>query len=233
VIGQAIYAATDAGNIFVSTNNGASWDAWGEGLPTRYSISCLVAVGEDLFAGVPQPSWLPPASAAPAGLSLSVGGQYLFAGGPPPTGRLFVRAKGAPKWKDTRIRLSRSVNSLVKIGTALFLGTDSGLYLCENYSQSPKALKLEARFDLPVRCLAMVGTSLVMGTYDGVHIVKADGEKWTFVDTGLPKGIMVSSLAATGTHLFAGTSSEWRGVAGIEERGVWRLPLAALDRFRQ
>jgi len=222
-VGQAIYAGTDAGNVFLSRNNGASWEACSEGLPANHSISCLVAVGQDLFAGIPQSSYeLPTGPAALPGISLSVGGQYLFAGGPPPTGRLYLLAKGAPKWKDTRIRLSREINSLAKIGPALFLGTGNGLYLCEDYVESPRAFKLKMSQILSVSSLVALGTDLYVGIHWGVIKVTKSENWWTTVDTEMPEKIRIRRLLLRGQDLFAGT----------EERGVWRLPLAELRKFR-
>lgn len=219
VIGQAIYAGTDAGNVFLSRNNGASWEACSEGLPANHSISCLVAVGQDLFAGIPQSSYeLPTGPTVPAAISLSVSGQYLFAGGPPPTGRLFLLAKGALKWKDTRIRLSREINSLAKIGPALFLGTGNGLYFCEDYVESPRAFKLKMSQILSVSSLVASGTDLYVGIHWGVIKVTKSENWWTTVDTEMPEKIRIRRLLLRGQDLFAGT----------EERGVWRLPLAEL-----
>ena len=223
VIGQAVYAGTDAGIIYISKNNGASWEACSEGLPSGHPISCLVAAGQDLFAGIPQSSYeLPTGPAAPANITLSVGGQYLFAMGPPPTGRLFLLAKGALKWNDTRIRLSRPVNSLAKIGTALFLGTDHGLYLCENYVESPRAFKLKMPQIISVSSLVAAGTDLFVGTSNGVIMVTKSENWWTTVDIGMPEKISITRLLLGGQDLFAGT----------EERGVWRLPLLELRKFR-
>jgi photosystem II stability/assembly factor-like uncharacterized protein len=229
VIRQDLYAGTRDG-IFMSKDNGATWTERSEGLPVISTtsgsfISYLAATEEALLVGVSSfgggfsmrgPSF-------PGLISLSVGGQYLFAGPPPATNGLFRLAKGSARWKDTRIRLTRRIDSLAVIGSKIFMGTENGIYLCENYLESPKALKLQMSSTSWLCQLAAVGTNLIVSTRAGVHIIREDGGKWRLVDTGLPENIYVRCFALTETDLYAGTDGH----------GIWRLPLSDITNSKR
>jgi len=60
---------------------------------------------------------------------------------------------------------------------------------------------------ISVNSLAVSGDSLVVGTSDGVFLFAENDTGWAAVNSGL-RNKYVRSLAASGTHLFAGTSSE-------------------------
>jgi hypothetical protein len=180
--------------VFLSTNNGTSWTAVNNGLPTSADVWSLAISGTNLFAGSNfgvflstnnGTSW----TAVNSGLtdttvvSFAVLGTNLFAG---------VAGTG---------------------GDGVFLSTNNGTSWTAVNNGLPK----------DVWSLAISGTNLFAGTNFGVFLSTNNGNSWTAVNTGLTN-TNVASFAVSGTNLFAGTSNAgvWRRplsemVTGVED----------------
>jgi hypothetical protein len=211
VSGTNLFAGTDGGGVFLSTNNGSSWTAVSEGLPRSaydttnyyyYSIQCLAVSGTNLFAGTSERGVF---------LSTNNGSSWTAV------------SEGLPRLAYDTTNYS-SIQCLAVSGANLFAVTQwrykpvdasSGVYHSTNNGTTWTAVGLLglAR-DRPQAgriCLAVSGTNLFAGTSErGVFLSTNNGSSWTAVSEGLPRlaydKTNIECLATSGTNLFAGTS---------------------------
>ncbi|HSA95549.1 MAG TPA: sialidase family protein [Acidobacteriota bacterium] len=187
------------GSFSYSLDGGKSWT--GTALPLR--ATCVLASGPYLFAGTG--TYLGKASdrdaAAKSGNSV------------------FRSADGGKIWKKLVSRFSAPINDLAAVGRYLFVGTDRGLYVCEDLGGSPEAVKLELAEEVAVSLFKIVGAKLVVGTNKGVFFVSRtkDDSGWEASNTKFPKGLSPNSFAVAGRSLFASTAHD----------GVWRYRLSS------
>lgn len=197
--------------LFVSTNNGASWDAITSGLP-KGRIWALAANSTRLFAGTTVgvfsstddgASWQPTANGPADGvvLALAAAGSRLFAG--TANYGVYTSTDGGVKWVESNRGLTAMrVNSFATIGSNLFAGTDGGVFASNDAGENWAAVNngLAAR---NVYSLAVSGAKLAAGTDGGVFILENNGASWTRASNGLPSE-PVNALAFKGSYLFAG-----------------------------
>jgi ligand-binding sensor domain-containing protein len=211
--GMNLFAGTLGGGVWLSTDNGNSWNPVNFGLGNRY-ITALAVIDTNLFAGTDSsgvyfsPSngayWIPVST----GLtntsirSLTAIGTNLYAG---TDGGLFVSTDHGTSW--TPIGLAGEiVNAFAVIDTNLFAGTDtSGVFRSTDNGTNWKIISIPD-MDRCVRALAVINTDLFVGTHQGIYLTPANGAYWIPVNTGLTNKI-VEALYVNGTDIFAGTYS--------------------------
>ena len=193
VNGSNLFAGTDGGGVFLSTNNGTSWTAVNAGLPTNTSVYALAVNGSNLFAGTFRggvflstnngTSW----TAVNTGLtnlnvsSLAVNGLNLFAG------TIYYEDGGEDDHGG--VDEERDIDE----GRGVFLSTNNGA------SWTPVNTGLT---NTRIRALVVNGLNLFAGTGGGVFLSTNNGTSW--VNAGLTN-TFVWSLAVNGSNLFAGT----------------------------
>ena len=213
VNGTNLFAGTDGGGVFLSTNNGSSWTAVNNGL-TNLLVLSLAINGTNLFAGTDGggvflstnngSSWtaVNTGLSASAVISLTFSGTNLFAG--TVGGGVFLSTNNGSSWTAVNTGLTNlNVFSLAVSGTNLFAGTSGGVFLSTNNGSSWTAVNTGLT-NLAVLSLAVSGTNLFAGIPGGVFLSTNNGSSWTAVNTGLTN-TYVNSLAVSGTNLFAGT----------------------------
>jgi len=147
VSGTNLFAGTDGGGVFLSTNNGTSWTVVNNGLTSTY-VSSFAVSGTNLFAGTygggvslstnNGTSW----TAVNNGLtstsvwSLVVSGTNLFAG--TSGGGVFLSTNNGTNWTAVNTGMTNTdVWSLAVSGTNLFAGTyEGGVFLSTNNGTS-------------------------------------------------------------------------------------------------
>ncbi len=94
------------------------------------------------------------------------------------------------------------------IGSNLFVGTNSGVYVTSNNGASWTAAS-NGLTNTDIEALASIGSNLFAGTGNGIFKSVDNGANWTAMSTGLntANGTSVYSLFASGTNLFAGTEA--------------------------
>ncbi len=94
------------------------------------------------------------------------------------------------------------------IGTDLFVGTGSGVYVSSNNGTSWSAVN-SGLTNTDIETLASIGSNLFAGTGNGIFKSVDNGTSWTSISTGLntSNGTSVYSLFASGNNLFAGTEA--------------------------
>jgi hypothetical protein len=195
--------------VFLSTNNGASWTAVNEGLPsstydtTQYtSVGCLAVSGTNLFAGT---------YAAGVFRSTNNGTSWT------------VVNEGLPSSTYDTTKYYPSIQCLAVSGTNLYAGIDGyGVFLSTNNGASwtavneglPSSTYDTTKYYPSIRCLVASGTNLYAGIDRyGVFLSTNNGASWTAVNEGLPRlpydttyyYSPIQCLAVSGTNLFAGT----------------------------
>jgi photosystem II stability/assembly factor-like uncharacterized protein len=235
VSGKYVFAGTGGFpygvGVFLSTDNGASWNATGLDNVQVNALAVSPGSGEgggtNIFAGGTGffrstdngTSW----TSANTGLtdspvySLAVIGRNLFAG--TEYGGVFLSTNDGTSWTSASTGLPSpqpDVFSLAVSDTNLFAGTRGGVFRSTDNGSSwaPPGDSVSL-----VLSLAASGTNLFAGTTSGaVYLSSNDGTSWTEVRTAYWNYNYVYSLAVSGTNLFAGT-----GYAG-----VWKRPLAEM-----
>jgi hypothetical protein len=222
-IGTKLFAAPtrDVGysnydGVFLSDDNGASWNRVSSGLPDL-DITSLAASGTNLFAGTDGgvfrttdngANW----TAADSGLtypyvvSIAVSDTNLFAG--TYGGGVFLSNNEGTSWRGVNSGLTNAiVLSLAGGGTNLLAGTFKGsAYLSTNNGTS-WAEVFPGTKTLEVTSFAVIGTTLYAGTYiNGVYVSTNSGASWAARNWGLTDRT-ITSLAVIGTNLFAGTET--------------------------
>jgi photosystem II stability/assembly factor-like uncharacterized protein len=220
VSGPNLFAGTENGGVYLSTDNGTSWTEVNDGLTQPY-VYALAVSGTNLFAGTNGggvflstnngTSWTEVNNGLPtdarAVQALAVSGTNLFAGNY--TG-VFLSTNNGTSWTEVNNGLptdARYVLALAVSGTNLFAGTsDGGVFLSTNNGTSWTAVN-NGLTNLYVQALAPdLSGNLFAGTRGGgVFLSTNNGTSWTAVNSGLTNS-SISSLAVSGTNLFAGTN---------------------------
>jgi len=244
VSGTNLFAGTDGGGVFLSSDSSTSWTAVNAGLIDTI-VTALAVSGTNLFAGTDGggvfrstnngASW----TTASTGLtnntvwSLCVSGTILFAG-TSSNGLFHSTDNGASWWTANTLGGSGTdVIALAVIGTNLFAGTRSeGLFLSTNNGASwtAKASWIHrsrgANLICSITALAVFGTNLFAAASEaGVFVSPDNGTTWVNPGTNLPDiingGYNLTALAVFGTNLFVGEKNY----------GVWRSSVSEVIQF--
>ena len=212
-----LFAGTLSGGIFRSTNNGTSWTSESTGLPSNASVYTLTISGAILFAGIDGSgifrstnngtNWTVTGLSNPEVLALAASGTDLFAG--TYFDGVFRSTNNGTSW--TAVGLTNIiVQALAVSGTNLFAGTRGGGVFRSTDNGTNWVEVNTGLTNLNVNALAVIGTNLFAGTnysgVGGVYRSTNNGTDWIVVNTGLPLFPTVTSFAASGLNLFAGTN---------------------------
>ncbi|MHB9012952.1 MAG: T9SS type A sorting domain-containing protein [Ignavibacteriaceae bacterium] len=202
VIDSNIFAGSGGGGIFLSTDNGATWE---------HSDSGLTSLGISSLIGLPNP----------------VGGNYIFAG--TYGDGVFLSTNNGATWAQTSLD-SQYVWSLASSGSNIFAGTEKGIFLSSNngtnWTQINSGL---TNFVINALVVSPNGTNIFAGTAKGIFLSKDNGTNWVSIDSGLTNQY-VWSLFISDTNLFAGTEkgvflstnngANWKQL-GLDTQYVW------------
>ena len=237
-----IFAGTDGGGIFVSTDQGQSWKA--RGTYRGNQINVLAAFNGNLYAGTDNniilisldggeswqfQEWSP--NLAPPNFTLwdfaEFNGKFYAA----TRGQGVVRLTDNPiLWENSGTVGLTNLNatSLAVVGGVLFVGTDGGGVFASTDGNNWTAVNNGLTFPR-ISTLAVGGNTLYAGTSAGtsttneVYYTQNFGQSWTRVGNGLaasfPSGYanQIYDLLPSGVKLFAASSN---GVI-VNEGGNW------------
>jgi photosystem II stability/assembly factor-like uncharacterized protein len=233
-----LFAGTDGGGIFLSTNNGLSWTAANTNL-TATSVYSLAINGSNLFAGTDGAgvflstdngtSWSPAGNGLPIRdnekliWSLASNGINVFAG----TGDgVYLSTNNGMSWTAVNTGLpifNRAVAPLLVSGANLFAGFfGEGVFVSTNNGSSWTSINTGLSIKI-IASLEAIGGSIFAGTFGGpgldgvVFLSTNNGTSWTQVSNGLPKEASIISLIGSGANLFAGTNNS--GVYATSNNG--------------
>ena len=211
--GANLFVGTEDLGVFLSTNNGASWN--GTNL-TNTDIQTLSVFGTSIFAGTPDAIFVSTDNGASwaavndgsTGLpndsvkSLAFSGTNLFAGS---YDGIFLSTNEGAGWTAANSGLPGDVQSFAVLGMNVFAGTNGGVFLSSDNGTSWASTN-SGLADLSVRILLVSGASIYAGTLNGgVYLSTNNGASWTAVNSGLTD-FHVTGLAMGGTYLYAATS---------------------------
>lgn len=192
--GTSIFAGTNDGGIFVSTNTGASWSLSGV---QNTSVTSFVMNGSNVFAGT--------YGNYSIHLTTNKGDTWK----PLVNGFLNVYE-------------IRAVNALANIDSVLFSGTDGGgVFRSLDFGKTWSTC--DSGFVNPqLYCFAFltVGSKVYAGTNYGVYEIDKNGVKWNDLSAGLPSNTQIISLAIKGNLVFAGTKDKGLFIFNTNT-GIW------------
>ena len=253
VNGTDLFVATsDHHGVFLSRNNGTTWEAISTGLPYQsYHIFALAAIGTTVFAGTFGDgvyrstdyglSW----TAASAGLwnynvrALSVIGTNIFAG---TDYGIFRSTDNGTSWSGAGLG-SYQVESFASSGANMFAGTFHGVCRSTDGGTSWTSVSTGLT-SLSFGALLVSGTNLFAGAGTGeVYLSTDNGTSWRSVNLRPRTVEQVVALVATGMNVFAGTAgggvflstdngASWQAVnAGLANRDVTDLAILGPNLF--
>lgn len=187
--GANIFVGTQEGNVYLSSNNGASWSAVNTG---------LISGSFDWGAGI---------------FSLTVNGSNIFAC---TLAGLFLSTDNGLNWKPMNNGIQSitvnaiAVDSNIAGNTSVFAGTfPSGVFLSTDNGTNWTAVNNGIR-SVNISALTVIGRNIFAGSSDGVFRSTNNGVSWN--DGGLDGSYVVKLLSASDqagdTVIFAGT---WSG----------------------
>ncbi len=220
--------------IYLSTDNGESWESRNDGMPDTLVTTLLTAAddGNIIFAGTYGAgvftsnnngmTW----TSANIGLTnplvttLAQSGDFLFVG--TDGGGVFVSTDGGMHWIDTKpglpyehvLALAAYPDSTGRMnllagtkGGGIYLSTDNG----NNWSVPGTGLPLASVSALQVVSLPSGRTNLIAGTYgSGIYQSSDNGDSWTATARGLPyasvQTVAMISAGPGDARILAGTN---------------------------
>jgi ligand-binding sensor domain-containing protein len=206
--GTQVYAILGAtgSRVFVSANQGQSWEPVNNSLPSQLQTTSLAVVGSNVFAGAL--------------------GSGVF--------RLTDNTQSWTE--SNRGLSSRSVNSVVLYSGALFAGTlGGGVFRSADGGVNWAAVNEGLPVGVNAFALAVSGQTLLAGTFgDGVFRYDAAANRWVAANTGL-ENRFVNALVVSGGAVFAGVGNG-RDLGNVyrslDQGGSWQAVGQSLDGYR-
>jgi photosystem II stability/assembly factor-like uncharacterized protein len=223
-----LFAGTSGKGAYLSTNDGATWNPINSGMPATTTIMSFAVLDTNLFActgnGVFRSvnagtNWIQTNLGLTSNdiRALFVADTNIFAAA---MGGVFLSTNCAATWTQVNIGLTNTdVWSLTASASCVFAGTHSGgVFVTAKNGTSWTQLNSGLPPNAIVQSLTSVGRNIFAGTFgSGVFLSTNDGAKWTDISAGFTN-LDARCLAASSTHLFAGT---YNG-------GVWRRSLSEI-----
>ena len=205
----------EAGGIYLSTDNGISWEPANTPFP---HFNQMVPMGQYLFAGTEN------------GVFLSTDNGTSWT----------ISNNGLPRYPNGDYK---RIECFALSGTNLFAGTDEGVFLTTNNGTSWNKVSTGLT-KIDVWSLAVSDTNLFAGIHDGgVFLSTNNGTNWTPVNNGMPSNISVRAFAVSGENIFAGTwgwgiyfssnnGSNWTSVnTGLMDNAISALAVSGTNLF--
>lgn len=218
--GTNIFAATHGEGVYISSNNGNSWEAVNNGL-TQLNVYSLGVSGSGIFAGTLDgvfkstnngANWTSASNGIGGTVrSFAVTGTNIYAGG---GNGVFLSVNDGASWTELINGLPDlfSATCLAVSGTGVFVGHDNtgsgvpgGIYKSTNGGTN-WILAVNGLINGNVRCLAASGTTLFAGTSAGVYVSTNDGNNWSQANGGLPGLLYINTIYASGSNVFVGAN---------------------------
>jgi len=217
VSGTNIYAAShDTSGVFISTDNGVTWDSINNGLSNKM-VNALAVDGTNIYAGTYGGVFLSTDNGA-NWITLNIGltntsiqalmiyGTNVFAG--TNNGGVFRSSNNGQYWHSVNTGLPYSgVKTLISDSLGIYAGTSNGIHFTADSGATWTHLDT-GLVNNNVSCLAKCGSNIFVGTYnDGIYLSTDNGLSWSATNTGLTDST-IDALAISGSNIFASTQSD-------------------------
>lgn len=211
-----LFAGTDGGGVFSSSNNGISWTAVNNGF-TNLFVTALAINGTHIFAGTKGgvylsldngSSWskLNYGLADTVITSLAISGSRIFAG--TSHSGVYLSLDNGNSWAAVNTGLSNPFTfSLGISGINVFVTTFGGVFLSTDNGSGWSAVNTGLPYaQNQIGPLAACGNTIFTGAFgSGVYVSANNGSSWTKANNGLTDST-ISAIAVSGSHIFAGTN---------------------------
>jgi hypothetical protein len=200
---NSVYAGV-FGGVYVSSDNGASWNGPGTGLPAFGGVSPVYADGTDLWAG------------AGSGIYHSTDNGATWSDA----------STGLPPFGGSVTAVTRSGSTLF-VGlfstSSIYKSSDNGAHWSPSSNGVPAGSWCAALLSVGQFVFAGFNYS-GNGLADGVYRSSDDGANWSPVSDGLPGLSTVNQLAVVGTDLYGSYLGVWKRplsqITGVRETGA-------------
>ena len=234
VSGKYLFAGTWGGGVFLSTNNGESWNKADSGL-TNYDINAFAFNNEGIFAGTSKGLFLSTNNGSnwnmvdlgigdnPSVLSLAVFDKNLFVGTNKfgnDMGGVYHSTDDGKTWPThNNTGPYQSVCNLVVSGNNILAGTYyDGVFISSDngLNWTPVDIGLTSK---SINALYSYNYKLLVGTYNGNNIFLStnNASNWYEFNAGLTDDIYIYAFESFGNYIFAGTS-----------QGIWKRPVSEM-----
>jgi ligand-binding sensor domain-containing protein len=176
VSGSNIFAGTNIGGVYRSTDNGDHWSSvhsdMGDESYWTYQVQALTVLGSNIFAGTSH--------------------------------GVFRSPDNGTNWTEVNSGIiNTNTSALISSGSDLFYANDDSVFYSTNNGDNWTVFR-SGNPSYALYCLAAVDTNIFAGTPDGVYRFSKNAPSWTAVYDGL-SGWNVYCLLVSGSNLFAGT----------------------------
>ncbi len=236
VSGTVLYAGTEEGSVYVSTDLGSSWRGGRIGMTNPDWVNSLTAVGNALLAATKEGvfastdrglHWSKSDSGLPDTdvISLTTTDSSTVMAGTR-DGHICRSTDHGAHWAASDLQLSNAyVNSFLVSGSRLYAATYGASVLRSTNSgatwDSASVGLADWDHSAYVNALCAVGTDLFAATYNGVYVSTDLGATWTSRSSGITENL-VSSIASVGGYIIAGTYGG--GLFRTSDSGVTWIP---------
>jgi photosystem II stability/assembly factor-like uncharacterized protein len=213
-----IFAAIPDGylGVFLSTDNGNTWNAVNNGFDSLTTIFCLAANDSAIFAGTDHgiykstnngANWFSVNNGLPSGVNIDaivIKDTIIFAGiyghG------VYKSTDDGANWTSVNTGLNLNVSKLAICGTRIYAGTGNGFYQTINNGQNWSMLN-SGLTNKNIKAFAVNGLDVFTGTLGGgVFFFAQNAQGWVPVNNGITC-FTINTFTNIGSNLFAGDNT--------------------------
>ena len=233
---NVMYAGTNGGGIFKSTNGGVNWSAFNTGLANLYAYALTANTSGDVFLGVGSGKKVYKNSNNAASWTLSntglddlavvwnfcISGSIIWAAIDSLGGRCYKSTNNGASWaaSNSGLPTNYDVFAIALMGNDLYAGTyGAGIYKSTNGGASWISSSA-GMSSLQVYSLFVDGTTIYAGTTNHIERSSDSGANWTTVYTSVSNNDYMD-FAKIGTTLFSCATNDIGVVRSTDGGNTW------------
>ena len=239
-IDNTLIVTAGGGGVYISTNNGTSWEPSNEGLPLHPHVLRIASHGDNVYLSLSQrgvyrsvdkgSTWSPANKGADrlTFYSLFANGQEIYAGSS--NGTVYYSPDQGANWVEKSNGISGyQINGFVSFNSKIYAGTSGGLFESNDSGDLWEAINIPGLSPNGIRS---------MNEYNGVFYVASDGQMFVSNDnlaswalTPLGSGSTLNNVVGYNNIVYT-TTSYGRYYYSIDSGVTWTLAQNSLtDNF--